>query len=197
MATGSDEHTSAGVEPTEDTPKSELHGPAAGRSRFETGFERLLGASRLLVMIPVAVLVAVALGAFAYGAYYFGRSVRDVIEHPGPAAANISGFLTVIDLFLIGATMLIAAIGFYELFVSRVDPPGARPLPPWLLMQDLNDLKARVIAMIVLVAAVSFIEVLVDFRTGREVLELGIGVAVVIAALTGFLRFGSQKRGEG
>ncbi len=158
--------------------------------------EQLLGASRLLVIIPVAVLVAVALGAFAYGAYYFGRSVRDVIEHPAPAAANISGFLTVIDLFLIGATMLIAAIGFYELFISRVDPPGSRPLPQWLLMQDLNDLKARVIAMIVLLAAVSFIEVLVDFRTGREVLELGAGVALVIASLTVFLRFSGQRRGE-
>jgi uncharacterized membrane protein YqhA len=167
-----------------------------GRSSFEDHFQRLLSGSRALVMIPVAVLVATALGAFAYGAYYFGRSVRDVIEHPAPAAANIAGSLTVIDLFLIGATMLIAAIGFYELFINRVHSPGTRPLPPWLLMRDLNDLKAPVIAMIVLVAAVSFIEVLVDFRSGREVLELGAGVALVIAALTRFLRFGSQKRRE-
>ena len=196
MTAGGDEQASAGSGSAEGADRGAEPHDREGRSGFETGFERLLGASRLLVMIPVAVLVAVALGAFVYGAYYFGRSVRDVIEHPAPAAANIAGFLTVIDLFLIGATMLIAAIGFYELFISRVDPPGAKPLPPWLLMQDLNDLKARVIAMIVLVAAVSFIEVLVDFRNGREVLELGAGVALVIAALTVFLRFGGRKHGE-
>lgn len=168
----------------------------AGRSSFDARFEQLLGASRGMVMIPVAVLVVAALGSFAYGAYYFARAAGNVITHPLSAAVNISEFLTVIDLFLIGATMLIAAIGFYELFISRVDPPGGRPLPQWLLLQDLNDLKARVIAMIVLVAAVSFIEVLVDFRSGREVLELGGGVALVIAALTVFLRFGGQRRGE-
>jgi uncharacterized protein (TIGR00645 family) len=190
----------------EPAPSGEL-GPPCGKqgdephrpgrpTRFETRFERLLGGSRYLVMVPVVVLVATALGAFAYGAYSFAHAVQNVIDNPFPAEANIAGLLIVIDLFLIGATMLIAAIGFYELFISRVDPPGARPLPPWLLMQDLNDLKARVIAMIVLVAAVSFIQVLVDFRSGLQVLELGGGVGFVIAALTGFLRFGGQKRGE-
>jgi uncharacterized protein (TIGR00645 family) len=148
------------------------------------------------VVVPVVVLVATALGAFAYGAYYFVYTVRDVIERPVPVEPNIADLLIVIDLFLIGATMLIAAIGLYELFISRVDPPGAKPLPPWLFMQDLNDLKARVIAMIVLVAAVSFIQVLVDFRSGQQVLDLGGGVALMIAALTGFLRFGDQKRRE-
>ncbi len=163
---------------------------------MEVRFERTLGASRVLVMIPVTVLVAAATGAFLYGTYTFGRSVGDVIEHPVPEAANIAEFLIVIDLFLIGATMLIAALGFYELFISRVDPPGSRPLPGWLLMQDLNDLKARVIGMIVLVAAVTFIEILVSAKTSRAVLELGAGVALVIVSLTIFLRFGGQKRGE-
>ena len=167
-----------------------------GYSGVEAAFERLLAASRALVVVPVIVLVTAALGASVYGAYYFVRTVQQTIDHPLPAENHIAGFLIVIDLFLIGATMFIAAIGFYELFMSRVDPPGAKPLPHWLLMQDLNDLKARVIAMIVLVAAVSFIQVLVDFRSALEVTELGAGVAVVIGALTAFLRFGDQRRRE-
>jgi hypothetical protein len=38
--------------------------------------------------------------------------------------------------------------------------------------------------------------VLVDFPSGQQVPDLNGGVALMIAALRGFLRFGSQKRGE-
>jgi uncharacterized membrane protein YqhA len=57
-------------------------------------------------------------------------------------------------------------------------------------MKDLDDLKARVISMIVLVAAVSFVDVVVDFGPGLQTLYLGGGAALVIGALTAFERFG-------
>ena len=56
-------------------------------------------------------------------------------------------------------------------------------------MCDLNDLKARVIAMTVLVLSVTFAEVVVDAPSGRYALQLGGGIAVVIVALTVFLRW--------
>lgn len=57
-------------------------------------------------------------------------------------------------------------------------------------MHDLNDLKARVISMIILVAAVTFVDVVVESGSGLNTLYLGTAVALVIAALTAFLRFG-------
>ena len=42
--------------------------------------------------------------------------------------------------------------------------------------------------MIVLVLSVSFAEVAVDAPSGLEVLELGGGIAVIIIALTAFMR---------
>ena len=68
--------------------------------------------------------------------------------------------------------------------------------PDWLRMHDLNDLKARVISMIILVSAVSFANVVVESKGGLDTLYLGVGVAVVIAALTAFLRFGRMDGGE-
>lgn len=50
--------------------------------------------------------------------------------------------------------------------------------------------------MIVLMASVSFIEVVVDFRSGREVVDGGTGVAAVVASLAIFLRLGGQRHGE-
>lgn len=161
---------------------------------LKAGFERSLAATRLAVIVPVVVLVLSALGAFAYGADVFVSSVRKVVDHPIPVGNKIGLFLLVIDLFLIGATMLIAAVGLYELFIGRLDPSQT---PSWLETDDLNDLKARVVAMTVLVAAVSFIEVLVDLPSARMVLEVGGGVAAVIVALTIFLRFGGHGSAEG
>jgi len=53
-----------------------------------------------------------------------------------------------------------------------------------------------VISMIILVAAVSFVDVVVDSKGGLDTLYLGVGVAVVIAALTAFLHFGRMDGGE-
>jgi uncharacterized membrane protein YqhA len=65
-------------------------------------------------------------------------------------------------------------------------------------MHDLNDLKARVISMIILVTAVTFTDVLLDFDQARalDVLYLGAGVAIVIGALTVYLRYGSDTPRE-
>lgn len=138
-------------------------------------------------------LVLAALGAFVYGGVVFVEAVRAVVAHPWPVGDKVARLLVIIDLFLVGATLLIAAIGFYELFISRVDAGGTRSnqLPAWLEMRDLNDLKARVLAMVVLVTAVSFVEVVVGDGSGRRILELGAGDALLIAAITIFVAFGS------
>jgi uncharacterized membrane protein YqhA len=145
--------------------------------------------------VPVVVLALTSMAAFAYGTDVFVNAFREVVRHPLPVSDKISYFLVIIDLFLIGATLLIAAIGFYELFVS---PGGAQragsQLPGGLEMRDLDDLKARVAAMAVLVSSTTFVEVLVDeSATGYEILEVGAGVALVIAALTAFLRYGERR----
>jgi uncharacterized membrane protein YqhA len=156
--------------------------------RLEAGAERALGASLRLVVIPVVFLVLAALGAFAYGIAVFVYSVIRIARHPFPVGHHIGLFLLDIDLFLIGATLLISAIGLYELFVRDIRFDEATAMPAWLEMRDLNDLKARVIAMIVMVLSVSFVEIAVDDPGGQQVLELGGGVALVIVALTVFLR---------
>ena len=61
-------------------------------------------------------------------------------------------------------------------------------------MRDLNDLKARVIAMIVMVLSITFVEVVVDSPSGQQVLDLGGGIAAVVVALTLFLRLGRRTQ---
>jgi uncharacterized membrane protein YqhA len=141
-----------------------------------------------VTLIPVAFLALAGLGAFAYGIAVFIHSIDSIVSHPFPVTHQVGYFLLDIDLFLVGVTLLISAIGLYELFIRDIPNDHAAGLPPWLEIHDLNDLKARVIAMIILVLSVSFVEVAVDSPDGLEVLELGGGVALVIVALTVFIR---------
>jgi uncharacterized membrane protein YqhA len=165
--------------------------PVPGEERV-VGPERILAASLRLIYIPVVVLLLAGLGAFVYGAALFVWSLDQIVNHPFPVGHQIGLFLLDIDLFLIGATLLISAVGLFELFVKEIHLHESTPIPSWLQMRDLNDLKARVIAMVVLVLGVSFVEVVVDGPSGRYALDLGTGTAVVIVALTTFLRLGGH-----
>jgi uncharacterized membrane protein YqhA len=166
--------------------------------RLEDRFERVLSLSRIMVIIPVIVLLLSSLASFAYGTDVFVRSVPGIVEDSHLTSRNLGFLLLLTDLFLVGATLMISAFGLYELFISRIEggPPGMR-LPKWLRMNDLNDLKARVISMIILVAGVSFVDVVVEFKNELDTFYLGAGVAVVIVALTAFLRFGRPESGDG
>jgi uncharacterized membrane protein YqhA len=168
--------------------------PGNGRRRLEDRFEQALGLSRVVVVVPVIVLLLSALASFAYGTDVFVRSVAGVVDDPELSSHNLSFLLLLTDLFLVGATLMIAAFGFYDLFITRIgaDGPSLR-LPAWLKMHDLNDLKARVISMIILVAAVTFVDVAVASKGGLNTLYPGAAVALVIVALTAFLRFGTTE----
>ena len=163
--------------------------PATGsRPRLEDWFGQALSLSRIFVIVPVIVLVLSALSSFAYGTYVFINSVTGIVDDRQLKHGNLGFLLLLTDLFLVGATLMIAAFGLYELFIGRIR--GRLVLPGWLRMNDLNDLKARVISMIILVAAVTFVDAVIESRDGLDTLYVGAGIALVIAALTWFLHFG-------
>jgi uncharacterized membrane protein YqhA len=167
------------------------------RSRLEGGFEQALSLSRVVIIVPVIILLLAALSSFAYGTDVFIRSVANVVEDPELTAHNLGYLLLLTDLFLVGATLMIAAFGFYSLFITGTESGGlSLRLPRWLRMHDLNDLKARVISMIILVAGVTFVDVAVESKTELNTLYLGAAVALVIVALTVFLHFGRMDGGD-
>jgi len=160
--------------------------------RSSVQVEQALVGSLWLAYIPVTFLLLAALGAFVYGIAVFINAFSGVVDHPFPVGHHIGLFLLDFDLYLIGATALISAIGFYELFIADIDRGRPGLLPEWLAMNDLNDLKARVISMVVLVLAVAFTEEAVDSPGGQYILEFGGAVTLVIVALTVFVRLSSH-----
>ena len=104
-----------------------------------------------------------------------------MVGEPVHVGARLGRFLVVMDTFLVGVTLMILAFGFYELFVITREREGHRYwLPAWLKMHDIEDLKARVVSMLILVAAITFVDRLVESTVANEVLFLGAGIALVI-----------------
>jgi uncharacterized membrane protein YqhA len=196
-ARGADSARRADSAGREDSAKSEdsdssTASAKGGDLHMASWFEWTLENSRLFMTIPVAVLLLAALGAFAYGVALFVNAIDQIARHPFPIGKNITYFVVLIDVFLVGCTSLIVAMGFYELFVSRQSAESRPFLPTWLVVRDLHDLKIRIVSMIVLVSATSFIDPVVDFHGGLDVLYLGAGIALIIVALTIFVWLGSR-----
>jgi uncharacterized membrane protein YqhA len=157
-------------------------------------FQAALRFTRYVMLVPVIILLLASLGAFVYSVVVFVDSVRAINKYPFPPKGNISYFVLSVDVLLIGATLFIAAVGFFELFVpfATDEEEDRHPWrPDWLAMKDLNDLKARIVSMLVLVSVVSFVDVLVKFAGGPGVIYAGGGVALTVVALTVYLRFGT------
>ncbi|HEX6931020.1 MAG TPA: YqhA family protein [Streptosporangiaceae bacterium] len=160
----------------------------------QRAFERALALSRLLVLIPVVFLVLDAAASFVYGADILIRTLTEVVSVPAHVGARLGRFLIVMDTFLVGVTLMILAFGFYELFViTREQESHKYWLPGWLQMHDIEDLKARVVSMLILVAAITFVDRLVESKNKQEILFLGVGISIIIVALTAFLWIGRTK----
>lgn len=187
------EHETADWNPDRDPEQpGQPERPGQPGRRLTDGVERTLSSSLGLALFPVAFLLLAALAVFVYAVAVLINTLSGVIGHPFPVGHHIGEFLLVFDLFLIGSTALISAIGFYELFIGDIRVSGHDVLPGWLAMHDLNDLKSRVVSMIVLVLAVTFAEEAVDSPKPLDLLEFGGGITVVIIALTAFLRWGNH-----
>jgi uncharacterized membrane protein YqhA len=97
-------------------------------------------------------------------------------------------FIEVIDILLLGTVFYITALGLYELFIDE-----QLPTPSWLHITQLDDLKSKLIGVVVVILAVIFLGQVVNWDGGIDILFLGAGIALVIAAITFFLGWRGKK----
>jgi uncharacterized membrane protein YqhA len=96
--------------------------------------------------------------------------------------------IEITDIILLGTVLYIVALGLYQLFIDQ-----QLPLPPWLKVNDLTDLKRDLIGVVVVLLGVSFLGEVVNWAGSGSVLALGAAVALVIAAL-GFILWLTPKK---
>lgn len=96
--------------------------------------------------------------------------------------------IEITDIILLGTVLYIVALGLYQLFIDR-----HLPLPHWLKVSDLTDLKRDLIGVVVVLLGVSFLGEVVNWEGDTSVLPLGAAIALVIAAL-GFILWLTPKK---
>jgi uncharacterized membrane protein YqhA len=135
-------------------------------------------------------LAAIAL--ILFGAALTGRLLFDLVV-AGNVSSSVSKELLVrsielADMFLLGTVLFVIAIGLYELFVD-----SSMELPSWLEIRNLDDLKDSLIGVVIVVLGVIFLGQVITWDGTRDLLGFGVAVALVIGALSFFLRGKGSK----
>lgn len=136
---------------------------------------RFVASTRYLALVGVFFGLLATLAAFAWGSI---KTILLVIKLAhGELEGMAVGLVQIMDGFLIAAGLLIFSLGLYELFVGEIELPG------WLVIKDLDALKAKLAGVIAIVMAVTFLERLENLENVRGLLEAGVSTALVSAVL--------------
>jgi uncharacterized membrane protein YqhA len=142
---------------------------------------RLFEISRYAVIIPSAASIIGAIVLMILGSIEIVRSALDVVLKQVPLKETVVAILTSVDAILLGTVLLVIGYGLYELFIDT-----NLEVPDWLEINTLDDLKAKLIGVVVAIIAVIFVGVLVDTKSPNEVMYYGVGAGAVVLALAGF-----------
>jgi len=85
-----------------------------------------------------------------------------------------------LDIILVGTALLVISVSLYELFI------GELKVPDWMLVRNLNELKANFSFVIIPLMSVKFLQKLLQGENALDTLYYGIGVALATLALAAF-----------
>ena len=156
-------------------------------------FRTLLASSRYLVLIAIVATFIAAFGLMIYEALVVVLGLVEVMRTPELTPKNAKhlavGLIEAVDIFLISIAMYMMSLSLYALFVD-----DRLPLPRWLKVNDLEDLKANLVSIVIAVLAVLFLRQAVAREGGTDIVALGVALALVIASLTFFLAKKSTRQ---
>jgi uncharacterized membrane protein YqhA len=160
--------------------------------RPPTPFSRAIGQSRFIVLLAVISVLLVAAALFLIG-------VLQAITGIANAAAAVSDlvfnaatltivFLEIVSTMLKAVVFYIIGVGLYSLFISPLN------LTVSLGIETLNDLEDKIVSVVIVILAVTFLEHFVLWEEPLETLQFGGALAVVVAALVFFQRHSHQAK---
>jgi uncharacterized membrane protein YqhA len=142
---------------------------------------KILGLTRYAVVIPAVASMVGALLLMAQGSIAILEVVFDAVVNNAYLKVTIVDVLTAVDAILLGTVLLVIGYGLYELFVDDL-----LEVPSWLEVKDLDDLKSKLIGVVVAIISVVFVGVFVDANRASEVVSYGLGAGALVAGLALF-----------
>jgi uncharacterized membrane protein YqhA len=133
------------------------------------------------VFVPAIAAIVGGILLMIQGSIEMGAVVYKAIVTDYLLKESVVDVLTAIDAILLGTVLMVIGYGLYELFVD-----ADIPVPAWLRVKDLDDLKSKLIGVVVAIIAVVFVGVFVDANRATEVIAYGVGAGALVVALAAF-----------
>ena len=133
------------------------------QSLIESVFEKILWSTRYTVILAVIFSVLGSIALFILGSYeimqtLFSKLPSLLMGETHDHSELLYKLITAIDLYLIGVVLLIFGFGIYELFISKIDIARRDEAVTILEIENLEELKNKIIKVIIMVLIVSFFE---------------------------------------
>jgi len=151
---------------------------------LENKFEKLLWSTRFIVLIAVILSITASITLFLLGGWDIIQAI--ILNNP-LFNQNITSnndilfkIISSVDLFLIGIVLLIFGFGIYELFISEIDFAKGKFAESTLKINNLDQLKNKIIKVIIIVLIVKFFEKVLklshNFTTPYDLLLFSISI---------------------
>ena len=174
-----------------DVPAADV--PAAANERgIHAPLAELIGRTRYVVLVAVAGVLLIAMALFILGA---GLAVSSVWQ---AALAALRGdiastdltvqFLEVVSLMMKAVIFYVIGVGLYSLFIAPLNVTTA------LGIETFNDLEIKIVSVIIVILAVTFLEHFILWEQPVEIILFGVSLAVVVAALVFFSNHSHRAR---
>lgn len=168
---------------------------------LEKVFERGLFGCRWFVLIAVIGSLFASMLMFLKGGISIVQGSLAFVKELSHLQAGqhdpgmVLNFISAVDNFLFAMVLLIFSMGIYELFVSKIDPVSRNPetRPNWLRITSLDDLKAYLGKVVLMILIVSFFEQSFHLKYHQPLDLLYLGGGIVLVALSLFLTHGAHK----
>lgn len=164
--------------------------------RLEKAFEWFLWESRLVVLAAVIASLAAGVAMIYMATVDAWLMLTHLSEYASPSldtasrmalrSTTITHVVEIVDGYLLATVLLIFALGLYELFISKIDQAeGAETSSRVLVIHSLDDLKARLGKVVLMILIVKFFEHAIEmtFESPLHLLELAGGIALIGLAL--------------
>jgi len=158
---------------------------AEEQSPVERVFESTLWSSRLIVILAVVFGALSAIILFIAGSLEVLSTISTAVSltdlHVDKNEMLI-GFIGAIDFYLIAMVLLIFSFGIYELFISKIDiARDSEAFHTILEIKNLDDLKNKIIKVIIMVLIVSFFQRILSltFTTATDMLFMAASISAI------------------
>jgi uncharacterized membrane protein YqhA len=145
---------------------------------------RAIGRSRMIVMVAVIAVMLAAFSLFLLGAALAAQAIFDAWYDLSSGELNSTlltvHFLEIVTVMLKAVFFYLIGVGLYSLFIAPLNLTVA------LGVETLGDLEAKIISVVIVILAVTFLERYIGADDGVRILLSAAAMALAVVALVVF-----------